>query len=81
MSDTRVDVRGNTPDQIKSVMLADGKWYTVSNCHLIQYGINNSSSPLHLAKVYPYLEFKDGNSGKWFKVPFSQIIAFETNDR
>lgn len=75
-----VNVEANRPNEIRAIMLADGKWHTTKDCELIQYAISESNSPIHPAKLYPYLKFRDDVSNKWVKVPFSQVLAFDTRD-
>lgn len=73
-----VTVEAYTPSQIKSVLLSDGKWHNVRDCELIQFAIQNASSPISPQKLYPYLKFYDEISSKWVKMPFNQVLAFET---
>lgn len=78
--DTSVTVETNSPEQITAILMNDGKWHTVENCKLIQYAIGEAHSPVYPTKLYPYLTFRDVESGKKVKVPFKQIVAFETKN-
>ncbi len=72
----RVHVAAAAPEQIKSILLADG-WHEIANCELTQFGIGEASSPPAPTKLYPSLQFRDGKSSKTVIVPLSQVLAFE----
>lgn len=63
-----------TPDQIVSILLADG-WHDVQDCEFTHFAIAEGMSPPQPSKLYAALSYTDKKSGKQVVTTLRNVLA------
>ena len=76
MTKTQVDsqVEGISPDQIRSIQLADG-WHNVTDVKLVQFAVGKANSPISPTKLYPALQYRNEQNMQ-VTTALRQILGF-----
>lgn len=71
---TNVKIVTPTPDEIKSVLLADGQWHDLEKVEKVQFAITEAQSPTNPDTLYAGLQCEE--NGRSVLIPFRQIVGY-----
>lgn len=71
---TNATVVTPTPDEIKSMLLADGKWHDVQNVEKVQFAVTEAHSPTNPDGLFK--GYRCDEQGRSILVPIRQVVAY-----